>query len=72
MIVVGFSYILLTKKYLKPIFNGIELKKEKASKFFYYWSPYYSWIIWQSCLWYSKNIKYLFVWLIHSKSIIKI
>ena len=35
MIVVGFSYISLTKKYLRPIFNGIELKKEKASKFFF-------------------------------------
>lgn len=35
MIVVGFSYISLTKKYLSPIFNGIELKKEKASNFFF-------------------------------------
>ena len=35
LFVVGYCYLSLTKKYLKPMFDSIELKKEKASKFFF-------------------------------------
>lgn len=35
MIVIGFSYFSISKKYLKPLFDDVKLEKEKASKKFY-------------------------------------
>jgi len=32
MIIVGFSYFSIAKKYLRPLFDNIKFEKEKASK----------------------------------------